>query len=338
MTQQRRSSSSRKLTAGVIGLGSMGTSHARVYSEIDGVELAAVADVSPERLLGHGDAHGYEDYRQMLAEESLDIVSVCVPTLLHQEVAMAAIERGVALLVEKPLAATIEEGRALALAARDANVALMVGHVERFNPAVLEMKRRLAADEIGRVFQVQARRTGPFPRRVRDVGVVHDLAPHDIDIMRFLLESEVERVYAETESGVRTEREDTLAGVLRFANGVIGLLDVNWLTPVKVRQLSVLGERGLLVADYLAQEVRLYRNDEAGAPMKQASEQLPVEKREPLRVELESFVEAVRRGMQPAVSAEEGLAALAVAEALAESGKKHLPVGLVFEEEEGLAE
>ncbi|MGD0114521.1 MAG: Gfo/Idh/MocA family oxidoreductase [Dehalococcoidia bacterium] len=309
----------RKLRAGVIGLGSMGVNHARVYAEMEGVELVAVADTLPERLTQA--ATTYDDYRRMLAEERLDLVSACVPTLLHRDVALAAVESGVALLVEKPIAATPAEGREMARAAREAGVALMVGHVERFNPAVLEVKRLLAAGRLGRVFQVYARRTGPFPQRVRDVGVVHDLAPHDIDIMSFLLESPVERVYAQTACGIATEHEDLLAGVLRFRNGVTGILDVNWLTPLKVRQLAVLGEKGLLQADYLSQEVRFYPKE--GEVASAASpEMIRVESKEPLRLELEAFVEAVREGREPPVTAEDGLSALEIASLLVESARR----------------
>src|SRR6185295_12500511 len=201
---------------------------------------------------------------------------------------------GVALLVEKPLAATLDEGKRLRDLAAEAGVALTVGHIERFNPAVIELKRRLSAGELGRVFQVHARRVGPFPERVRDVGVVLDLAPHDIDVMRFLLGSEVTRVQAETEQRINTDHEDMLAGVLRFANGVVGVLDVNWLTPTKIRELSVLGERGMFVVDYLARELTFYENahlsgqpvDWAARHLKGVSEgpvrRLHVEKREPL--------------------------------------------------------
>jgi predicted dehydrogenase len=319
----------RPLAAAVIGLGSMGINHVRVYSEMEGVRLVAVADVSPDRLEDarrSGGPRVYEDYSRLLGEERLDLVSVCVPTRLHLEVTLAAIAKGVALLVEKPIAATLDDGREMMRAARQAGVTLMIGHVERFNPAVLEVKRRLQAGEVGRVFQVFARRTGPFPKRVRDVGVVHDLAPHDIDIMRFLLESEVERVYAETEQRISTEHEDMLSGLLRFRNGVVGVLDVNWLTPIKVRQLSLLGEKGLLLVDYLREEVCFYPKAQTEAAAQDAlpataPQLLRVEREEPLRLELESFVAAVRRGEEPPVSAEEGLAALEVASLLVESAR-----------------
>jgi predicted dehydrogenase len=169
---------------------------------------------------------------------------------------------------------------------------------------------------------------------VRDVGVVLDLAPHDIDVMRFLLGSEITRVHAETEQRVNTEFEDMLIGTLRFANGAVGVLDVNWLTPTKIRELSVLGERGMFVVDYLARELRFYENDAApreqpaGWParhLKGVSEgpmrEIAIEKREPLRVELEAFVASVREGTPPEVTADDALAAIAVSEALVRSAK-----------------
>ncbi len=319
-------SNSPPLAAAVIGLGSMGMNHVRIYGEMDGVRLAAAADISPEqrRLAAEGrDLRAYDDYRRMLAEERIDLLSVCVPTRLHLEVALAAVERRIPLLVEKPIAASLQEGREMARAAHDAAVPLMIGHVERFNPAVLELKRQLEDGKLGRVFQVHARRTGPFPKRVRDVGVVHDLAPHDIDIMRFLLDSEVERVYAETEQRISTEHEDMLSGLLRFRNGAVGVLEVNWLTPVKVRKLSVLGEKGLFTVDYLDQELLFHPKEEAaGAPT-----QIPLQKREPLRVELEAFVEAVRLGEPPPVGPREGLAALEIASHLVESARLGQPIG-----------
>ena len=326
------------LRAAVIGLGAMGANHARVYAEIDGVELAAIADIDPARVdaaTRGRRARGYGDFRRMLAEERVDLLTVAVPTRAHLDVAAYVIERGVPLLVEKPLAATLAEGERLRDLAAAAGVPLMVGHIERFNPAVVELQRRLRAGELGRVFQVHARRVGPFPERVRDVGV-----------MRFLLDSEVAHVQAETEQRINTEHEDMLAGLLRFANGVVGVLDINWLTPTKIRELSVLGERGMFVVDYLARELTFYENahvsgspaaegqpvDWAARHLKGVSEgavhMLHVEKREPLRVELEAFARAVRDGTPVAVTADDGLAAMAAAEALVRSASTGESVSL----------
>jgi predicted dehydrogenase len=313
----------------------MGMNHARVYGEIEGVELAAVADPAPQRLAARpplaGSVRAYADYREMLGTEQLDLVSVAVPTGLHREVALAALERRVATLVEKPIAADLEEGRAIVRSAQEAGCQLMVGHVERFNPAVQELKRRLDAGHLGRVFLARAERVGPFPQRTRDVGVVLDLATHDIDILRFLLGCDVERVYAETATGLRTEHEDLLSAVMRFRGGTVGLLEVNWLTPAKVRRLALVGEKGMFVVDYLIQELLFYERESAGtawpslAALTGGSEgamtRIPVQKQEPLRAELEAFVESVAQGSPPPVPAEDALAAVEVAACLAESGR-----------------
>jgi len=312
----------------------MGINHARVYGDMEGVELVAVADLVPERrqLATRGrNLRTYADYRKMLVGERLDLVSVAVPTGLHRQVALVTLGRGVPSLVEKPIAADLKEGRAILAAAEETGTQLMVGHVERFNPAVQELKRRLEAGELGRVFLARAERVGPFPQRTRDVGVVQDLATHDIDIMRYLLASEVERVYAETEVGLRTEHEDLLSAVMRFRGGVVGLLEVNWLTPTKVRRLALVGERGMFVVDYLTQEILFYERESVGASWPSlaaltgggegAMTRFPVEKQEPLRAELEAFVKSVARGSPAPVPAVDALAAVEVASCLVESGR-----------------
>jgi predicted dehydrogenase len=316
----------------------MGANHARVYREIAAAQLVATADLEPGRSIA--DVPHFDDYRDMLENMRPAAVSVCVPTRAHFVVAAPFIEQGTAVLVEKPLAATIEEGERLRDLAEAARVPLAVGHIERFNPAVIELKRRLAAGELGRVYQVHARRVGPFPQRVRDVGVVLDLAPHDIDVMRFLLESDVVRVQAETERRLATEHEDMLSGVVRFSNGVVGVLDVNWLTPTKIRELSVLGEHGMFVVDYLSRSLTFFENSAAPAPSgdlawasrheKGVTEgkriEITVEKREPLRSELEAFVSAARGETPVAVTADDGLAAMRAAAALIEAAAVGAPV------------
>ena len=172
----------------------------------------------------------------------------------------------------------------------------MVGHVERFNPAVRELKRRISDGQLGRINQARARRVGPFFRRERDVGVAYDLATHDIDVLHFLLECDVERVQAETQSGIRTEYEDALTGVLRFENGAVAQLEASWITPIKQRELVLLGERGMFALDYIARTLVFYSHaDDAegeGEPI-----EIPAAAVEPLRLEIEAFVRrAATRG------------------------------------------
>ena len=314
----------------------MGANHARVLADLPGVQLVGVADPDPERVrrvVNGRPIPGFPDAPTLLRETSPDFVSVVVPTGLHETVALQAIEAGARVLVEKPIAATLEAAARLAAAAEKHERILAVGHIERFNPAILELKRRLLEGQGGRVLQIRARRVGPFPHRIRDVGVIHDLGPHDIDIMRFVLEDEVERVYADARRHIATENEDLFAGMLTFRNGAIGLLDINWLTPTKERTLTVLCERGMFVVDYAAQQLFFYENHAAVAiegaiasvtegPMTR----YPITYREPLRVELEHMRDAVLAGGPAPVSARDGIVALAVAEALVRSANEGLPV------------
>lgn len=322
------------LRAAVIGVGAMGRHHARVYHELSSTELVGVADPDPasadfvRRRLG---VAVFDSHERLLDALRPDIVSVCVPTGMHLAVARSCAGAGAHLLVEKPIAATLEEGRALIDAAAEAGVRLMIGHVERFNPAILELRRRLGERALGRVFEIRARRMGPFPARIRDVGVIVDLAAHDLDVMRWLVGDEVVRVYAETARRIHTEHEDLFSGLLRFRGGEIGALGINWLTPTKVRELAVTGERGMFVADYLAQTLRFYENVAADSHWETFGvlqgvgegnmTQLFIERREPLAAELAAFAASAAEGTEPPVTGRDGLAALALARALVASGE-----------------
>jgi len=326
------------LRAAVVGLGSMGANHVRVLSDLPGVALVGVADTDPARVARATTGRplrGFTDTGAMLAETRPDMVSVVVPTGLHEQVAMQVIEAGVHLLVEKPIAATLPAAARLARAAQARDVILTVGHIERFNSAVRELKRRLEEGQGGRVFRVLARRVGPFPQRIRDVGVIHDLAPHDIDIMRYLLGDEVERVYAAAQCHINTDNEDIFTGVLHFRDGAVGILDINWLTPTKERSLSVLCEKGMFVADYVEQSLSFFENYAAiasegaiAAVTEGPMTRYPTNYREPLRVELETFRDAVAQRGAPPVGAIDGMAALAVAEALVQSAAEGMPVAV----------
>lgn len=332
------------LKAAVIGVGAMGRNHARILTDLKDVRLVAAADLDAEALrfvVKRYGLHGYTDYRKLLERERPDFVCICVPTSLHEEVALAAISRGVHILVEKPIATTVEAARHMIAAAQVQGVLLSVGHIERFNPAVQELKQHLLAGELGRLFHLHARRLGPFPSRVRDIGVVVDLAPHDIDIMRFLTGSEIRRVYAETTRNIHSHGEDSLFGLLRFSNNATGSLETNWLTPTKVRELSLTGEKGMFRADYLTQDLYFFENSEAGINweslqlLRGVSEgrmiRYPIQKREPLHIELEQFVAALLNGGPPPVSGEDGLRALTVALAMVRSGLDHQVIVLEAE-------
>ena len=332
----------KRLRVAVIGVGSMGRNHARVYAEMDEVDLVAVADAdatTAERVAGIYGVRAYTDYRALVERERPDLATIAVPTRAHVEVAAELAGRGVHLFIEKPLAGSPAEARAIIDAANAAGVALGVGHIERFNPAILELKRQVDAGQLGRMFQLHARRVGPFPPRVEDVGVVFDLATHELNIMEYLTGARVVSVYAETEREIHSRHEDLLSGVLKFENGVIGVLDINWLTPTKIRELSIIGERGMFLVNYLTQDLYFHENSFANGHWETAMALMgvsegrmiryEVKRKEPLRAELESFVNAVLTGRPPAVGGEEGLRAVYLAAKLVESGQRHQVISLL---------
>lgn len=322
------------LRTAVIGVGAMGRNHARVYADLPGVALVAVADsnVSAAEEVAHRyGGKAFTDHAQLLDEAQPEAVTLAVPTVDHLEIAGEVIKRGIHLLIEKPIALSVEEGSQIIAAAEKGGVCLMIGHVERFNPAVMALKERLNAGELGRVFQIDARRQGPFPARVRDVGVVIDLAVHDVDVMRYISGAEVVRVFAETERRIHSTNEDLLSGLLRLSDGTVGTLTINWLTPTKIRELYVTGERGMFRVDYLTQDLYFFENATAQGGdwetikiLRGVSEgrmiRHVVAKKEPLRAELESFVAAVRGEAPVSVTGEDGLRALAIAQAIVTSG------------------
>ena len=321
----------------VIGVGSMGFNHLRVYSELEGVQLAGVSDVSPERLKAITDRFAvptYSDYRELFEKEKPEAVSITVPTSDHEEVATFALKAGAHILVEKPIAASVEEGKRIIALAKETKRLLMIGHIIRFNPAIQSLKKRLDNGDLGRIFQIFCRRAGPFPARIRDVGVVIDLAPHDVDIMRFLTGLNPIRVYAETEQQIHTNHEDLLFGLLRFPGGLTGALELNWLTPKKIRETLVLGEKGLFYVDDLLQDLFFYENAQASGELwsplntlRGVSEgpmtRFELQKQEPLKAELKAFLNAIENGSPVPVSGEDGLEALRLSLALVESGLKH---------------
>ena len=321
----------------VIGVGSMGFNHLRVYSELEGIQLAGASDVNPERLKVITDRFSvptYSDYRELFAKEKPEAVSITVPTSDHEKVATFALQSGAHILVEKPIAATVDEGKRIIALAKEMKRQLMIGHIIRFNPAIQSLKKRLDNGDLGRIFQIFCRRAGPFPARIRDVGVVVDLAPHDVDIMRFLTGLNPMRVYAETEQQIHTDHEDLLFGLLRFPGGITGALELNWLTPKKIRETLVVGEKGLFHVDDLLQDLYFYENAQASgdlwSPLKAirgVSEgimtRFELQRQEPLKAELKAFLQAVESGNPVPVSGEDGLEALRLSLALVESGQTH---------------
>jgi UDP-N-acetylglucosamine 3-dehydrogenase len=327
------------LRLGLVGLGSMGRNHLRVISNHPDTMLAAIADTDPaalEAAVAQTEAQGFADPLTMIADAELDGVVIAAPTTAHRALALAAIERGIGLLVEKPLAATVEDGLAIVAAARKRNVRVQVGHVERYNPAVLEMGRLLRSGWLSTIYAITSRRAGPFPARIRDVGVTVDLGTHDVDMLSWIAGERPVRVYAETAQRLHASHEDLTFGLLHFPSGATGFLDVDWLTPVKRRSLVAVGEEGMFELDYLTQKLTFTRSNVERPQMiggyattfSGDVAEIPIQSIEPLRAQLDEFVRVLRTGERPYVDGEDGLWAVAMANALLTAAAERRPIDL----------
>ena len=297
------------LKVGVVGVGVMGSNHARVLSEMAGVQLIGVVD--PERKQREFVARnlGCAEFADLeaLLEGGVDAVTIAAPTHLHHDLALTCIAAGVHVMVEKPIAPTVEEGRAIVAAARRAGVTLMVGHVERFNPAVELIKRAIKNQDI---LSIAITRVGPFPPRMSNVGVVIDLAVHDIDLIRWFTDSEIVEIQPQLSSAV-AEREDIALLQFRTASGVLAHINTNWLTPFKARTIHVATRDKYLIGDLLTLQVTECFGFQPDCSY--SMRHLSVGYAEPLRAELLAFANAIHSGRTPAVTGEEGVASLEVA-------------------------
>jgi predicted dehydrogenase len=327
----------RALRAGLIGLGMMGRNHLRVLSSLEGVELVAVADAL-------GDPHQLAAGRTVLADvgeviaAKVDYCTVAVPTQHHVEVGLALAEAGVHALIEKPLAHDVPSARKLAEAFAATGLISAVGHIERYNPALQSARRRMEQGELGAIYQIITRRQGPFPGRIADVGVVKDLATHDIDLTSWVAGQPFAAVSARTAHRSGREHEDLVAVVGSLADGTVTNHLVNWLSPLKERVTIITGERGAFVADTLTADLTFYANGSVATTwgglqqFRGVSEgdmiRYAIPKPEPLRTEHESFRDAVLGLPADIVTMEQGLVTVAVAEAMIESARTGSTVAL----------
>lgn len=325
------------LRTGLIGLGMMGRHHARVLRSIDGVELVGVADPA-------GDPHGVAGGLPLLGsvEEligvGLDYCMVAVPTVYHEPVGLALAAAGVHAMIEKPLAQDGPSALRLAEAFERAGLVGAVGHIERYNPSLQSLRSRLEHGDLGDVIQVQTRRQGPFPARIADVGVVKDLATHDIDLTAWVTQQRFTSVSARTAYKSGREFEDLVAVVGQLSDGTVTSHLVNWLSPLKERVTIVTGEKGAFVADTLTADLTFFANGvvptewDAIAKFRGVSEgdmvRYAIAKPEPLRVEHEAFRDAVLGKDSDIVTMRQGLATVAVAEAVLRSAATGTTVDL----------
>lgn len=327
------------LRAGVLGLGMMGRHHVRILKQMDGVDLVGVADRD-------GDRYGAAAVAGLVADEclddllrrKLDVCVVAVPTDDHGPACRRLAEEGIHTLVEKPLAADLTTGQGVVEAFDRAALVGAVGHVERYNAALQSMRERLAGGALGDIFQVVTRRQGPFPDRIRDVGVVKDLATHDVDLTAWVTGSSYESVFARVAYRAERDHEDLVAVVGRLRDGTVVDHLVNWLSPVKERVVVVTGDRGCFVADMLSADLTFFANAqvptewEALSSFRGVSEgdmiRYALPKPEPIASELAAFCAAVRGESTNIVSMAEGLETLRVAEAVLASAAEERVVQL----------
>jgi UDP-N-acetylglucosamine 3-dehydrogenase len=300
------------LRVGVVGVGTMGQHHVRVYTEIDNCELVGIFDKDAERAKEIASKYGTKTFGSLedLIKIHPDAVSIAVPTSLHKEVAIKFLKEGIACLIEKPISATIEDAQEIIDAAEESGTVLMVGHIERFNPAVLKLKDLITKGELGNVLVLSARRVGPQAPRIMDVGIIIDLATHDIDVVRFLIGREPKEIYARYGS-YHWHKEDYALILLDFEK-TIACIEANWFTPYKVRTLIATGTNAIANLNYIDQTIEIN-----SSKVRQIVE---VNKKEPLKVELEHFIECVREGKRPLVDGYEGLKNLKIAITALEKG------------------
>lgn len=292
------------MRVGVIGIGNMGRHHPRVYREL-GAELVGIADIDfkkAQEIAAQYGTKAYSNYKELL-NQGLDAVSIAVPTIRHKEVALAAIQMGVNLLIEKPIADSVQNAQEIVGAVEASEVKLMIGHIERFNPAVRKLKQIIDDGVLGKLVFISARRVGPFVPRVSDVGIIVDVATHDIDIIRHLISSECTSVFARS-TRYKNMKGDAAIILMGFGD-VSASIEVNWYTPHKVRSLTVTGTEGIAYLDYLKQEVEVYNADGKMTPK--------IDKGEPLKLELEHFLDCIRKDRELLATGYDGLKALEIA-------------------------
>ncbi|MGV1003186.1 MAG: Gfo/Idh/MocA family protein [Candidatus Nanopelagicales bacterium] len=326
------------LRAGLLGLGMMGRHHARVLASLDGVELVGVAD--PTGGVAGAAPAGVPVVGSLgdLLGLGIDYAMVATPTRFHLETALTLAAAGVHALIEKPLTVDVASARQIAQAFADAGLIGAVGHIERYNPALQQARARIAAGDLGDIYQITTRRQGPFPGRIADVGVILDLATHDIDLTAWVAQQSYVSVAARTAHRSGRPHEDLVAITGQLADGAVTNHLVNWLSPMKERLTVITGEKGALVADTLTADLTFYENGIVPTQWNEVAQfrgvtegnviRYAIAKPEPLRTEHENFRDALLGKPADIVTLAQGAATVAVANAAAESAATGLTVRL----------
>jgi UDP-N-acetylglucosamine 3-dehydrogenase len=323
-----------KKRVAVIGVGNMGKNHVRVYSQNPDVDLVAISDIDKNTAQSVGSMFGvkwYLDYNEMLKREEIDAVSIVVPTTKHEKVASDVIGYGKHVLLEKPIAESIKSAKKIIEKANESRIKLMVGHIERFNPAVAKIKQLIEEGKLGKVVSISSKRVGPYANIKNNVGVCLDLAIHDIDVMRFITNDEVSEVYAKIGNNSLSE-EDYVSILLTLKKGITGLIEANWLTPTKIRRLDVTGTKGYAALDYIRQDLNLYGKVLSERPAdyeeliiaygQPCMGKIEIKKEEPLKLEVNHFIKSIMDDSTPLADGQSGLRNLEVALTALQSARK----------------
>ncbi|MEM0104573.1 MAG: Gfo/Idh/MocA family oxidoreductase [Candidatus Methanomethylicia archaeon] len=309
-----------KIGVAVIGCGAWGRNHLRVLSENPRAKLIAAADIDQEVLMRVKEKYGiqvYRDYNEMLKDKSIDAVTICTPSITHAKISLDVIKSGKSLLVEKPMTMTVEEAMKILDLAREFNVKLMVGHIERYNPAVQRVKKIVEEGKIGNIILLSSKRVSRWPERIGDVGVIRDLAIHDLDLMRYITGLEPTEIYAVAGS-LRHKYEDHANIILKFNSNPTAIIEANWITPKKIRELTVTGSEGRVIINYITQETIMEDYNGVYIPN--------IQYEEPLKKELENFINVVAGIEEPIASGFDGLMAVYLCELALKSASTGYPM------------
>ena len=318
------------MNVGVIGVGNMGKHHARVYSEIEGVDLVAVADLDKNngrRIARKFNCRYYDNVSRLLDTENLDAATIAVPTSMHRDVALECIGHGVPVLIEKPIAESVASAQKIIKQSEKSNVVVCVGHIERFNPVVAMLKTLVRQGKFGKIIAINTKRVGLYPSQISDTDVIVDLAVHDIDVCSFILEKGPESVYARAGKALNSKRFD-YADIFLNYDGVDVIVQVNWITPVKVRELTLTGIKSYAELSYINQTLRIYKKGHGEDVDIVNIEEISLRKEEPLKKELKNFIEYIKKGKGDVVLGGDGLSALHVALTAIRSHEKRQSVQL----------
>lgn len=314
----------KKIRAAVVGVGNIGQHHVRIYSQLGNVQLVAVCDLDRKRVLEIARKHNarpFTDYRELIKSiPQINVVSIAVPTKFHREVACFFLKNKINVLLEKPIADTLENAKRIIETSKNNNVKLMIGHTERFNPGVTALKKMIEEGKLGEITSLIGRRVGVFPPLVSDANVFLDLAIHDVDIFNYLLNEQPTVIYKHS-GRIHAKKQEDVGEIFLIYKNAAAFIQVNWITPVKIRTLAITGTKGYAELDYISQDLILHQ-----AKIKKRFEtfsdfvkfshpkikKIKIKKEEPLEKEIKSFIENIINDTTPLVNEKDALKTLEI--------------------------